>query len=702
MKQTYKRLVLAIIYLLGLLTSNAQYTQYELQQGSSSVEINDDLTDSKSTSATETGEFNWTLEFNSYANILALQSAMERAYRSALNRWLAQQENYLKQEIENQMQQKFSDFKTAQVSYFNYFEDNSLGKSRGISYEINSLSTSYYNKAKELRKQEISDLGDLNSLNIRQNEVFAGNISNSKVGYKKIQGKYLKDVNTRSSLLSMQNISSNSYAEKENLAARYISWDLGLSKLSRGKSKLTSEYAKKRVSQYNSLSFENKILLMSVYLHISSNEFSGVLIAPPRSINGVSIADYWNSTILLAEGKKLAPAISGDATLLEPGYIEGLRKRCGIFNTIVGANIVLPGDSEDPISDPFCDKVAELDNQRNQIIQKAVDKLFFRPATEVKNMQQFVTNTWASRKNCPGPGICWRKEVGNFEGRASLYYNERSEVTYYGRVYQHYKLANGDILSRVQQPVSSGSSEANEVIWYLPQNADTWYEYRLPPRTYTKTDLDFLFEKFWDGAALVGRYVIPIEDVIILIDGKDFDGVDQSKTLAGVGIIFAVVPGSKLIKPITALAKGSTAWGVILKSGTKTVVIKSANALAKFRSAAGKQFFYSGRTVGVGGAAIAETIAKKYGGETIEMVARRQSLNMPADRLPASNEIWRQASETWANTAEGVVRVVLGSDVLPTSTWIVTELPALLTNKKVTKIISIDPKTLKETIIHTK
>lgn len=130
--------------------------------------------------------------------------------------------------------------------------------------------------------------------------------------------------------------------------------------------------------------------------------------------------------------------------------------------------------------------------------------------------------------------------------------------------------------------------------------------------------------------------------------------------------------------------------------------MKSANALAKFRSAPGKQFFYSGRNAGIGGAAIAETIAKKYGGDTIEMVARRQSLNMPADRLPASNEIWRQASETWANTAVGVVRVVLGTDVLPTSTWVVTELPALLKNKKVTKIISIDPKTLKETIIHSK
>jgi len=62
----------------------------------------------------------------------------------------------------------------------------------------------------------------------------------------------------------------------------------------------------------------------------------------------------------------------------------------------------------------------------------------------------------------------------------------------------------------------------------------------------------------------------------------------------------------------------------------------------------------------------------------------------------------RQASLFLAQNASGTVRVVLGTDVRADSIWITTELPALISNKNVTKIITIDPMTLKEIIIHTK
>ncbi len=99
---------------------------------------------------------------------------------------------------------------------------------------------------------------------------------------------------------------------------------------------------------------------------------------------------------------------------------------------------------------------------------------------------------------------------------------------------------------------------------------------------------------------------------------------------------------------------------------------------------------------------IGDSIAKKYGGETIEMVAKRQNLNMPNDFSQPAVEIWNQASKVWAENSSGVIRVVLGTDLRAGNTWIAYELPALLKNKNVTKIISIDPKTLKETLIYSK
>ena len=578
MKQIYIKSVLVVFFLLGFLKVYAQYPQYDLFEIDARTQ-NDvlssgpkaNLADTYATLATETGEFNWTLTYNSYDNILALQYAMERAYQAAVKRWLGQQENNLKQQIEYQMAQKFSDFKTAQLAYFKFFEDNSSGKSRGMEYVISSISSSQYSKAKDLRKLGALDLNDLYALNIRQREINSGNIINSKVGYYKIQGVYLKDVSSLSNLSKMRNLSINSYGGKEYSAALNSSWATGMNKLNIDRGRLTSEYAKNRRKQYENLSPENRILLMSVYLHISSSDFSGISVGPPRSINGVYIADYWSSSSLLAEGKKLAPGISSEARALQPGYIDEMRKNCN-SNNLRNINISRIVKEDDPYSDPACIRANDMEVKGDQFIQKEIDKLHPRPATEIRNMQQFVTNTWASRSKCPGPGICWRKEIGNFEGRSSLYYNERSEATWYGRVYQNYKLGNGDIISRVQQPVSNGSVESEEVVWYLPNGGD-WFEYHLPPRSYKDTDLNFLFDKFWDGAKLVGRYAIPIEDVIILIDGKDFDGLQQSRALAAGGILFTVVPGSKLLKPTAVVVKGGyQGVKVVVKEGTKTVV----------------------------------------------------------------------------------------------------------------------------------
>ena len=60
----------------------------------------------------------------------------------------------------------------------------------------------------------------------------------------------------------------------------------------------------------------------------------------------------------------------------------------------------------------------------------------------------------------------------------------------------------------------------------------------------------------------IGRYVLPIEDVYILLEGKDFDGVQANRAVAGGFILIEFIPGGKILKPVT---KG-------LKAGTKATV----------------------------------------------------------------------------------------------------------------------------------
>src|SRR5690606_23052355 len=77
---------------------------------------------------------------------------------------------------------------------------------------------------------------------------------------------------------------------------------------------------------------------------------------------------------------------------------------------------------------------------------------------------------------------------------------------------------------------------------YNPVTND-WHEYWMPPEDYVETDLNYLFDKFWDGAKFVGRYVVPLEDAIILIDGKDWDGLEQSRVKTAGWFAVGLFPG---------------------------------------------------------------------------------------------------------------------------------------------------------------
>ncbi len=113
-------------------------------------------------------------------------------------------------------------------------------------------------------------------------------------------------------------------------------------------------------------------------------------------------------------------------------------------------------------------------------------------------------------------------------------------------------------------------------------------------------------------------------------------------------------------------------------------------------------YFWSG--MGENGAETAAAIAEKNKGITLEITVNRNSVNIPKWDFdnPDSIKAWQDASEAFAKQASGEVKVVLGPNVRPNSIWATKELPLLIQNQKVTKIIEIDPNTLEETIIFTR
>ena len=112
--------------------------------------------------------------------------------------------------------------------------------------------------------------------------------------------------------------------------------------------------------------------------------------------------------------------------------------------------------------------------------------------------------------------------------------------------------------------------------------------------------------------------------------------------------------------------------------------------------------FWSGRTGSIGGQATAKEIANAHKGKTLEDLMESRLIHMP-DFDPtdiSSVNFWKDVSVELAKNASGEVRAVIGIVVRPKSIWETYELPTLINNPAVTKIIIIDPKTKAESIIH--
>ncbi|WP_240914276.1 RHS repeat-associated core domain-containing protein [Microbulbifer sp. SH-1] len=112
-------------------------------------------------------------------------------------------------------------------------------------------------------------------------------------------------------------------------------------------------------------------------------------------------------------------------------------------------------------------------------------------------------------------------------------------------------------------------------------------------------------------------------------------------------------------------------------------------------------FFWSGRTDGVGGQDVAWEIAEQKGGVTLEMILENRGVSMPNwdPTNPSSIKAWENISEQYAANVSGEVRAVVGKNMRPGNIWENKELPALMGNVNVTKITTVDPKTLKETVV---
>ena len=135
-------------------------------------------------------------------------------------------------------------------------------------------------------------------------------------------------------------------------------------------------------------------------------------------------------------------------------------------------------------------------------------------------------------------------------------------------------------------------------------------------------------------------------------------------------------------------------------TGEITNALKTEPGTAFFWSGCAKVDPSSGKLL-VSGDEVAAEIANKCGGTTLETQIKVNNIEMPKwdFDVPESIKAWEDTSAAYAKQVSGDVRAIVGKKLRPENIWENVELPRLMQNPNVSKITTIDPDTMAETVI---
>ncbi len=190
--------------------------------------------------------------------------------------------------------------------------------------------------------------------------------------------------------------------------------------------------------------------------------------------------------------------------------------------------------------------------------------------------------------------IPWETGTGVIANRANLRYTHfyhAAKISFFkledGSIvgissYEKALTKSGELRDRYYEPTGASN---NERYYYIKVEGSQWADL-LIPQSNTVDELQHLF--LLAGKEIgksVGRYALPIEDLKIMIEGKDFDGQKASRWKAAGFLLLTVVPGSKGFKVVTRVASNAGKWAKIVTSVTgKSVRLKArlVNGLVHF------------------------------------------------------------------------------------------------------------------------
>ncbi len=533
-------------------TSRNSSTITRVRSTGSTSRGNLDLYGYTPTVETPNNEFNFTYDFSDVRMLLNLDAAMRAAEREALNKWLGKQEDVFKDNINRILGANYSNFKDAQKAFITKRETNLIANAtRTIAASHNRLATKLALEQEVTTSQLVAlracifgECGTWGSIPINGFTARDLAINFAQIDQLILHQIQLHEEYTATTLAR--------FAQQEFEAAQNRRWANSVSSLGYDQPLLDS-YINQHIANYSKKSHYDKVVLMAAYLN------AYVAVGPVQVPNLLQIPRFWDNNSLLALAKKRAVTTYAiEELVFAPDYIENSYKACYQQRPrhprfgVMGPDLCTP-------------RKKELLALRERIIEdhkKALDL----PILFIKD---HLNNT-----------ISGSPEAGKIN---DLDYLEYTNVTrdWAGTGNTLYELKNGLFLGAfvgkrklVEADLYNSESSLNfDNRFYYIFNEDTekWHELTIPAKGSPGTIEPKLITYFWNGGKFIGRYILPIEDAIIFVDGKDWDGVEQSRALAAGFILVGIVPGSKIVKPLSKVAKGTIVTAKIYKVAGKTV-----------------------------------------------------------------------------------------------------------------------------------
>jgi len=216
--------------------------------------------------------------------------------------------------------------------------------------------------------------------------------------------------------------------------------------------------------------------------------------------------------------------------------------------------------------------------------KKAIEFAFRVPEASDDSIRTFIKGQLELEKLHKRNTITLKPNNGKINNR------DDQKYTHFGTdgVYGYYKMEDGSIVISSPTALSLNSDgklvayftseTSNDHYWYIkPEGSTLWSNYLI------KTNHTNLAHELEITAKLsllalgkaIGTYILPIEDVKILITGTDFDGDQVSRYQAAGFLLLTIVPGSKALKIV---GKASDALTVVVKLGSNNLVVDTAKA----------------------------------------------------------------------------------------------------------------------------